>query len=132
MTEKREYPIKFKRMYFQIKVKDIERAKKFYEDVFNFDISWYMSPEVGWCEFNLPGDSPRLGLNTYGENEEYNPFWGILTFEVEDLEATKTYLESKNIETTEITDVPNMVSYFNMKDSEDNTIQIVSDPRITE
>ncbi|MHA2358022.1 MAG: VOC family protein [Candidatus Heimdallarchaeaceae archaeon] len=132
MTEKRDYPIKFRRMYFQIKVKDIERAKKFYEDIFNFDISWYMTPEVGWCELNLPGDNPRLGLNQQRDDEEDKPFWGILTFDVEDLDETKRYLEGKNIETTEITDVPNMVSYFDIKDSEGNRIQIVADPRVTE
>ena len=131
MIEKREYPIKFKKMYIQVKVQDLERAKKFYEDIFNFDVSWYMSPEAGWCEFNLPGGDPKLGLNLAGEDEEITPNWGILTMDVEDIEAAKKYMESKGIETTDITDIPDMVSYFNIKDSEGNTIQIVAEPRIT-
>ena len=47
-----------------------------------------------------------------------------------DLEATKSYLEGKGLETGEMTDVPDMVSYFNTVDSEGNRIQIVSDPRV--
>ncbi len=131
MTEKRDYPIKFKKMYMQVRVQDLERAKKFYEDIFNFEVSWYMSPEAGWCEFNLPGGDPKLGLNLAGEDEKVTPNWGILTMDVEDIEATKKYIESKGIETTDITDIPDMVSYFNMKDSEGNSIQIVTEPRVT-
>ncbi|MHA1303319.1 MAG: VOC family protein [Candidatus Heimdallarchaeaceae archaeon] len=128
----KDYPIKYKTMYFQLKVKDIERAKKFYEDIFGFEVSWYQSPDVGWCEFYLPGGSPRLGLNVVAEGEEIAPSSGILTISVENIESTKTYLENKGIETTEIIDIPNLVSYFNMKDSEGNAIQIVADPRVNE
>ncbi|MHA1399682.1 MAG: VOC family protein [Candidatus Heimdallarchaeaceae archaeon] len=128
----KDYPIKYKTMYFQLKVKDIERAKKFYEDIFGFQVSWYQSPDVGWCEFNLPGGSPCLGLNVVAEGEEIAPSSGILTISVENIESTKTYLENKGIETTEIVDIPNLVSYFNMKDSEGNAIQIVADPRVNE
>jgi predicted enzyme related to lactoylglutathione lyase len=50
--------------------------------------------------------------------------------EVEDLEGAKDYLAGKGVETTEIVDVPGMVSYFSLEDSEGNKLQIVSDPRI--
>ena len=132
MPKKKKCPISFDRMYFQLKVGDIERAKKFYEDIFNFDVSWYMSPEVGWCEFDLPGGTPRLGLNTIGEGDKITPDSGTFTIAVGNLEETKKYLEDKGIVTTEITDIPNMVSYFNMTDSEGNRVQIVSEPRIQE
>ena len=130
MKKKRKYPIDFRTMYFQIKVKDIERAKKFYEEIFNFEVSWYMSPEAGWCEFYLPDGVSRLGLNLVAQDEDITNS-GILTFDVKNIEKAKSYLEGKGIQTTEIIDVPKMVSYFNMKDSEGNTLQIVSDPRIT-
>ena len=132
MPEEREYPIPFRTMYFQLPVKDLERAKSFYEEVFNLEVAFYISPEAGWCELQLPGGAPKLGLNTTREGEEIKPDSGTLTIEVEDLEGTKEYLEGKGIETTEIEDVPGMVSYFNMKDSEGNRLQIVSDPRVTE
>jgi predicted enzyme related to lactoylglutathione lyase len=127
----RKHPISVSRMYFQVMVKDIERAKKFYEDVFNLEMAFAAPPEIGWCELQLPGGAPRLGLNLADE-AEYKPEFGRLMMEVEDIEGTKAYLESKGVETTEYTDIPCIVSYFYMKDSEGNTIQIVSQPRINE
>lgn len=131
MPEEREYPIPFRTIYFQLPVKDFERAKRFYMEVFNLEVILSAS-EAGWCELQLPGGAPRLGLNATREGEEVRPDSGTLTFEVEDLEATKEYLDGRDIETTEIEDVPGMVSYFDMKDSEGNRLQIVSDPRVTE
>ena len=132
MQDDRVYPVSIKNLYFQIKVTDLERAKKFYEDVFNFEVSWYMGPEAGWCEFFLPGKIARLGLNLIDQDHEYLPNSGVLTFEVHDIEKTKEYFAVKGIETSEIVDVPKMVSYFNIKDSEGNSLQIVSDPRTIE
>ncbi|HUS79006.1 MAG TPA: VOC family protein [Patescibacteria group bacterium] len=123
MSEKR-YPISYRAVYFQLRVDDLERAKKFYEEVFGLTVSWYMSPEAGWCELELPGGGSRLGLNVGGTG-------GILTFDVDDLEVTRSYLEGKGLETSDITNVPDMVSYFNTSDSEGNMLQIVSDPRTT-
>ena len=130
MGTDREYPMKFKSIYFQLRAEDLERAKKFYEDIFNLEVVWYMSPEAGWCELKLPGSGSRLGLNALGEGEVADPNWGKLTMEVEDLEAAKAYLKGKGVETTDIVDVPGMVSYFGIEDSEGNELQIVSDPRV--
>ena len=55
MSEERVYPISYRTMYFQLMAKDLERAKRFYEDVFGLEVTFYMSPEVGWCELQLPG-----------------------------------------------------------------------------
>ncbi len=132
MAKKKKNPIRISRMYIQLKVENLERAKKFYEEVFNFNIAWYMSPEVGWCEFDLPGGTPRLGLNTIEQGEQISPDSGTFTIEVQNLEETKNYLEDQDIKTSEITDIPNMVSYFNTSDSEGNRIQIVSEPRVKE
>lgn len=132
MIDEREYPVPIKEIYFQIKVTDIERAKKFYKDTFNFEISWYMGPEAGWCEFFLPGKVAKLGLNLVEKDHEYLPNSGVLTFNVPDLKANKKYFEGKSIETTDIVDIPKMVSYFNIKDSEGNSIQIIGEPNINE
>jgi predicted enzyme related to lactoylglutathione lyase len=130
MADEREYPMRVRSIYFQLRAKDLERAKKFYEDVFNLEVTWYMSPEVGWCELRLPGTGAKIGLNALGEGEVADPTWGKLTLEVEDLEGAKTYLEGKGVETTGIVDNPGMVSYFGFVDSEGNQLQIVSDPRV--
>ena len=130
MIDYREYPISIRNIYFQIKVTNLERAKNFYENTFNFEISWYKCPEGGWCEFYLPGRVARLGLNPVEKDHEYLPNSGVLTFDVPDLEETKKYLEERDIETSEIVDIPKLVSYFQMKDSEGNTLQIISEPRV--
>jgi predicted enzyme related to lactoylglutathione lyase len=132
MSQKKKNPIIFDRMIFQIKVRNIVRAKKFYEEIFGFENIWYEGPEIGWTEFNLPGDSPHLGLNSVEEGEEFEMDSGVFTIQVKNLEETKKFLEKNGIETSEITDIPGMVSYFNMTDPEGNRVQIVSDPRITE
>jgi len=132
MPNKKNSPIKFDRMIFQIKVRDLERAKKFYEEIFGFTNIWYEGAEVGWTEFDLPGDSPHLGLNSVEEGEEFEMDSGVFTIQVKNLAETKKYLEQNKIETSDITDIPNMVSYFNMTDPEGNRVQIVSDPRIKE
>jgi predicted enzyme related to lactoylglutathione lyase len=130
MIDYREYPVAIRNIYFQLKVTNLERAKRFYENVFNFEVSWYEGTNGGWCEFFLPGRIARLGLNPVEKDHQYLPNSGVLTFDVPALETTKKYLESKNIETSDIIDVPNLVSYFQMKDSEGNTLQIISEPRV--
>ena len=132
MSEKKKSPIIFDRMIFQLKVRDLDRAKKFYDEIFGFTNIWYEGPEVGWTEFDLPGDSPHLGLNSVEEGEEFEMDSGVFTIQVKNLEETKEFLEENGIETSDITDIPNMVSYFNMTDPEGNRVQIVSDPRISD
>lgn len=126
----RKYPISVGTVYFKINVKDMERAKKFYNDIFNLEITFAPPPEVGWCELQLPGGAPKLGLNLIEEG--FRPDAGMLMMEVEDIEGTKAYLEGKGVETSEYTDIPGIVTYFYRKDSEGNSIQIVSEPRLKE
>jgi predicted enzyme related to lactoylglutathione lyase len=127
----RKYPIRVGTVYFKINVKEMERAKKFYSDVFNLEIVFAPPPEVGWCELQLPGGAPKLGLNLLEEGE-FKPGAGMLMMEVEDIEGNKAYLEGKGVETSDYTDIPGIVTYFYMKDSEGNSIQIVSEPRVKE
>ncbi len=116
-------------IYFQYNVIDFDRAKKFYTKIFGFEITFDGGSEVGWCELALPVKGAKLGLSLKREGE-ITPGSGTLTFDVADLDTTKSYLESNNIKTTDITDIPDMVSYFNMYDSEGNMIQIVAEPRV--
>lgn len=127
MTSK--IPFKTDSIYFQYNVKDFDRAKKFYTEIFGFEITFDGGSEVGWCELDLPVKGAKLGLNLKLEGD-ITPGSGTLTFDVTDLDATKSYLESNNIKTTNITDLPDMVSYFDMYDSEGNRIQIVAELRV--
>ena len=130
MSEKK-WPMPYKKgsVYFQYQVKDFDRAKKFYSEVMGFDITWDGRSEIGWAEFALPAEGARLGINLIRDGE-HRQGSGTLTMDVEDLAACQTYLGEKGIETTEIIDIPNMVSYFNLKDPEGNPIQVVADPRV--
>ena len=111
--------------YFQIQVENLDRAKKWYEDILGLD-SLFFASEVGWGEMQLPGGDPKLGLNLTDKTPEGN--WGKLMLEVEDIYEAKKFMEAKGVDTSEITTVPEMVSYFDIKDSERNGIQIVSTP----
>ena len=132
MTKK--YPFEFSKgediFYVSLDVADFDRAKKFYQDIFNFEITFDAGKEVGWCELELPVKGIKIGLN-YSENKEVKPGSTSLGICVEDIEATKQYLDSKSVYTTKIRDVPDLVSLFDMKDSEGNLIQFIGKPRIT-
>lgn len=131
MTDTKDYPIPYKtdQCYFSYNVKDYERAKKFYTEVLGLEVLWDGGAEVGWVEFGLPVPGARIGLNIIREGE-VKVGSGTLVPVVHDLDATKKYLEGKGVETDDIVDIPDMVSWFNAKDSEGNIIQFVSDPRV--
>ena len=126
-----KYPVPYSKnsVYFQYDVKDFSRAKRFYEEVLGFEKTWDGGEEVGWAEFDLPITGAKLGLNLKEEGE-LDRGSGTLTLVVDDLDVTKKYLHSKGVDATEIVDIPDMVSYFNIEDSEGNPIQVVSDPRV--
>jgi predicted enzyme related to lactoylglutathione lyase len=130
MSDKK-WPMPYRKgsVYFQYQVKDFDRAKKFYSEILGLEITWDGGTEVGWAEFALPAEGARLGINliTTGEHRQGS---GTLTMDVEDLDACKTYLSKNGLETSDIVDVPDMVSYFNTKDTEGNPIQFVSEPRV--
>ncbi len=132
MTDKKEYPIPYKTdsIYFQYLVTDYEQSKKFYAEVLGFEKVWDGGAEVGWVEFALPVAGARLGLNINPE-AKITQGSGVLTLNMVDLDRTKSYFDKKGIETTDIVDIPDMVSYFNFNDPDGNRIQVVADPRVT-
>ena len=127
----KKWPMPYKKgsVYFQYQVKDFDRAKKFYSEIMGFEITWDGGTEAGWAEFALPVKGAKLGINLLREGE-HRQGSGTLTMDVEDLDACKTYLKTKGVDTSDITDIPDMVSYFNLKDPEGNPIQVVAEPRV--
>ncbi|WP_457559617.1 VOC family protein [Candidatus Harpocratesius sp.] len=115
-------------LYISIEVKNIEKAKKFYTNVFGFSIAWDGGDEIGWCELKLPVKGVRIGLDLKKEGEIIHGST-TLTFNVNNLEATREYLIQKKVRTTEIRDIPKMVSMFDCWDIDGNKILIIGDPR---
>jgi predicted enzyme related to lactoylglutathione lyase len=116
-------------VYFQYHVTDFGRARKFYGEILGFKSTWDMGDDVGWIEYALPVRGAKIGLNLLTEGKVKHGY-AKLTLDVTDIEKMKDYLMSKGIKTDEITDVPNMVSYFNIKNPDGNPIQIFAEPRM--
>ena len=126
-----DHPIPYKTdsVYFSYNVKDYNKALHFYSEILGFEKGWDGGEEVGWVEFDLPYKGAKLGLNIQKEGE-ITQGSGVIVLEVTDIEKAKNYLDERKVKTTDIVDVPDMVSYFNFYDPEGNRLQIVSDPRV--
>jgi len=126
-----DYPVPYKTdsIYFSYNVKDYKKAVQFYTEVLGFEKGWDGGEEVGWVEFALPMEGAKLGLNIQKEGK-IEQGSGVVVLEVHDLDKTKNYFDSKNVKTTDIIDIPDMVSYFNIYDIDGNRLQAVSDPRV--
>jgi len=116
-------------VYFQYYVTDFGRARNFYGEILGFKSAWDMGDEVGWIEFHLPVKGAKIGLNLVTK-DQLKRGSAKLTLEVTDLGKMKEYLTGKDVKSDDITDIPDMVSYFNIKDPDGNPIQIVSEPRV--
>lgn len=116
-------------IYIEHPVTNFERAKDFYINILKFELKWDGGEEVGWCEFELPAPSTKLGLNLQRDPSQIRP-QASLNFNITDLEATKSYLESKGVKTEDIVDLPDMISHFKMFDPDGNMITFISTPRV--
>lgn len=128
------FPIKYNledgTIYIPILVDDIPKAKSFYGDVFGFTPAFEEAEELGWSELHLPIKNVRLGLDLVEElPNNRNPRDVAFCLSVQDIDETKKYLESKNVKTTDIRDIPNMVSLMDCWDPFENLIQIMAAPR---
>ena len=126
MTDtKDDFPIKYavpKSALVTLHVNDMGRAIKFYEDVFNFKISWNKARQLGWVEMSTYLDGLFIGLNesVHGLAENQTAF----TINVSNLEETKAYLDGKSVDTTNIEEFAGMIAMFFLVDTEGNRIAI--------
>ncbi len=131
MTEKKEdskikysYP---KSALVTLHVNDMDRAIKFYQDVFGFQVSWTDARQLGWVEMTTHLDGLFIGLNesVHGLAENQTAF----TINVSNLEETREYLISKGVDTTKIEEFAGMIAMFFFVDSEGNRIAVASSSR---
>lgn len=131
MAEKKEeskikysYP---KSALVTLHVNDMDRAIKFYQDVFGFQVSWTDARQLGWVEITTHLDGLFIGLNesVHGLAENQTAF----TINVSNLKETKDYLDSKGVDTTKIEEFTGMIAMFFFVDSEGNRIAMASSSR---
>jgi predicted enzyme related to lactoylglutathione lyase len=129
MTKK--YPFTFTEplnAIISMDVNDLERAIKFYTEILGFELSFLDAKEYGWVELSSYVDGLMVGLSQ--TEIKIKPSSTVFMMNVEDSDKAKAYLDSKGVKTTEIRDVPNLVSLFEFFDSEGNMIQMAGKPRI--
>lgn len=94
--------------YFILSVTDLEKAKEFYTDIFGFNVLFDnkqagLPKEFGWMELSLPFQGARLGLNLIQEGQVTQGS-GQLCFYVTDVNATREFIEQKEILTNDVPD----------------------------
>lgn len=118
-------------IFIQYESTDFQKTFKFYHEGLGFDLSNFSKqtkPEdVGLIEFNVPAKGSILSFSKKSaDNIRVND---SLIIEVTDIDKLKEKLTTRHISASEITDVPNMLSFMTVKDSDGNSIMFISDPR---
>ena len=108
-----------------MKVKDIERASKFYTEILGFERGWDEALDIGWLEINLPINGFNSGLSLLRREEEVQHGSTTINIGVQDIEKTKKYLEKKGIEILIQSEIPKLVKTLAILDTEGNKIVFV-------
>ena len=130
MTSKKEFPITFSEPLngiVSMDVNDLDRAIDFYSRILGFEPSFVEAKEMGWVEIDTYVEGLLIGLNL--TEEEIKPSSTGFLMSIENCDAAKEYLDAKGVKTTEIRDIPDMVSLFEFYDSEGNMISLAGKPR---
>jgi predicted enzyme related to lactoylglutathione lyase len=110
-------------------VRDFNKAKKFYAEKLEFPINLEI-PEAGWMELKLPVKGAFLGLSLHRKDQGEFVTANSLNISIKDIEKTKSLLDSRGIKTSEIVDMPDMISMITIADPDENKIHFIAPPRI--
>jgi len=130
MTNKKKFPIEFSEPLngvISMDVNDLDRAMDFYVNILGFEPSFLEAKEMGWVELDTYVEGLLIGLNL--TEDEIQPSSTVFLMSIEDCDPAKEYLDSKGVKTTDIRDLPGLVSLFEFYDSEGNIISIAGKPR---
>ncbi|MFX0171357.1 MAG: VOC family protein [Candidatus Hodarchaeota archaeon] len=116
-----------KTIYTVHKVSNMEKAKEFYTNILELNKTFEAPIEFGWCEIALPVEGAYLGLSL--SREETLTSVDVLNLSCTNLEGMMKVLGEKGINTSEITDIPDMISTFSVKDPDENIISFIGMPR---
>jgi catechol 2,3-dioxygenase-like lactoylglutathione lyase family enzyme len=106
-------------------VSDLDRSLAWYRDTLGFDLL-YRLEDIAWCELKTGVERVNLGLS---QVEEAGGKGGAtLTFGVEDIEAAKAELDSREIrQDGPIRDIPGLVRLLTFYDPDDNALMLYED-----
>ncbi|MFX0149742.1 MAG: VOC family protein [Candidatus Hodarchaeota archaeon] len=116
-----------KTIYTVHKVSNMEKAKEFYTNILELNVTFEAPFEFGWSEIALPVEGAYLGLSL--NREETLTSVDVLNLSCTNLEGMLKVLEDKGVTKSEITDIPDMISTFSINDPDGNTISFIGAPR---
>ena len=116
-----------KTIYTIYEVSNINKAKQLYTEILQFPVLFEAPPEIGWVEIGLPVADAYLALRL-NQTGSIIPST-TLSLSCNNLEALFTLLQKKEQNISEITDIPDMFSYFSMSDPDENLISFIGPPR---
>ena len=120
-------------VYCQFDVSNYKNSIKFYQDILEWKPSKFSesSPDpeqIGWFEFELPLKGSFLGLGK-SQDGSVTPSRSLV-ISVKNLEQFQQTMNSKKANPSEITDIPNMISFLTVDDPDKNSIMFISEPRV--
>jgi predicted enzyme related to lactoylglutathione lyase len=77
-----------------LEVSDLERSKHWYQDVLGFRFLYEVT-EISWCGFETPTKGVNIGLSQVEEVKSGGSL--VPTFNVTDIESTRTKLEAQGV-----------------------------------
>lgn len=120
-------------LFCQYQTTDFKKSIAFYSEGLDLEPSEFSKNEPipehdGIYEFNLPVKGAILSLHK--RKVDTITLSNNLVISVKDIDQYRNRLELKNIKSTEIIDIPGLLSTFTIKDPDGNSIIILSDPRV--
>ncbi len=116
-------------VYTSYLIRDYAKSKRFYHDILELPINLEI-PEAGWYEFMLPVEGAFLGLSQYREEQGEFQTANSLNISVKNIKTVKETLETKGLHTSDIFDLPDMISMITVQDPDENNIHFIGPPRI--
>jgi len=116
-----------KEMITEIAVSDLSKSRDWYSKLFGKVPD--LEPFEGNVEFKIGGAWVQISKGSV------TPSSWLLNIEVRDLARERERLHGVHIEATEIKGVPNVISYFDVRDPDGNALRLfqvlTSDPKVT-
>jgi len=100
-------------------VSDLDAAINWYQNVLGFELK-YRLDDMGWCELTSSVDKVNVGLSVV---ENQNPGGATPTFGVQDINAAKESLQSRDVRIDgDIVVIDGLVALLTFYDQDDNSL----------